>query len=69
MAYELAVNPEVQEKLFNEIKDMNDELSGKMINYDQIQGLKYLDQVVCESLRKWPAAPVRLISSFKMNYN
>ena len=37
---------------------MNDSLDGKTINYDQIQGMKYLDQVVCETLRKWPAAPV-----------
>ena len=58
MAHELMINPEVQDKLYNEIKDMNDSLDGKTINYNQIQGLKYLDQVVCETLRKWPAAPV-----------
>jgi len=27
----------------------------KNINYEQIQGLKYMDQVMCETLRKWPA--------------
>lgn len=58
MGYELAVNPEVQEKLFEEIRSMEDNLDGKTINYDQIQGLRYMDQVVCETLRKWPAAPV-----------
>jgi cytochrome P450 len=58
IAHEVAVNPEVQEKLFAEIHDMEHELDGKSINYEQIQRLKYMDQVVCETLRKWPAAPV-----------
>ena len=58
LAYELTINPEVQDKLYNEIKDMNDSLNGKTISYDKIQGMKYLDQVICETLRKWPAAPV-----------
>ena len=52
------MNPDIQDKLFNEIKDMNDSLDGKTINYDQIQGMKYLDQVICEILRMWPGAPV-----------
>jgi len=58
MAHELAVNTEVQTKLFDEIKAMNDELDGKALSYDQIQGLKYMDQVVCETMRKWPVQPV-----------
>lgn len=58
LGYELTVNPEAQEKLYQEIMEMEAELDGKMINYEQIQGLKYMDQVVCETLRKWPAAPV-----------
>jgi cytochrome P450 family 9 len=61
MGYELAVNPEVQQKLFEEIQESEANLNGKWINYEQIQALKYLDQVVCETLRKWPAAPVRTI--------
>lgn len=28
----------------------------KKITYDDVQKMKYLDQVVCEVLRKWPAA-------------
>jgi cytochrome P450 family 9 len=59
LGHELTVNPEVQEKLFAEIQDMEHDLDGKMINYEQIQSLRYMDQVVCETLRKWPAAPVR----------
>lgn len=58
MAHELAVNTDVQQKLFEEIQSMNEELDGKDINYEQIQALRYMDQVVCETLRKWPASPV-----------
>lgn len=58
MAHEVMANPDVQQKLFEEIGAMEVELDGKTISYDQIQGLKYLDQVVSETLRKWPIAPV-----------
>lgn len=61
MAHEVMANPEVQAKLFEEIKAMEAELDGKSISYDQIQGLKYMDQVVCETLRMWPAAPVSFL--------
>lgn len=59
LAHELAVNPEIQAKLFAEIQAMEAKLDGKTINYEQIQALSYLDQVVSETLRKWPVAPVR----------
>lgn len=58
MGYELAVNADIQQKLYEEILEMNEQLDGKTISYDQIQGMKYMDQVICETLRKWPAAPV-----------
>lgn len=56
IAHELAVNPDVQEKLFNECFQTNQELNGKPIKYDMLQKLKYLDQVVAEGLRMWPPA-------------
>lgn len=59
LAYELVVNPEIQQKLYEEIRKMNDTLDGRKITYEQIQSLKYLDQVLSETLRKWPPAPVR----------
>ena len=59
-AYELAVNPDVQSKLRAEIDETNKELDGKMINYEQIQKMKYMDAFLCETLRKWPAAPVSI---------
>lgn len=58
MAYELLCNTDIQKKLYEELKEMDSQLNGKKITYEQIHGLKYLDQVVCETLRKWPAAPV-----------
>lgn len=58
MAHEVMANPEVQAKLYEEVEAMEAELDGKTISYDQIQGLKYMDQVVSETLRKWPPAPV-----------
>lgn len=58
MAYELVVNPDCQKKLQQEIDEMNENIGGKRVNYEQVQGMKYMDQVVCETLRKWPPAPL-----------
>lgn len=65
MAYELVSNPDIQQKLYEEVQEMNNELNGNKISYEQIQSLKYLDQVVSETLRKWPAAPVKIQIIFK----
>ncbi|KAL1488615.1 hypothetical protein ABEB36_014418 [Hypothenemus hampei] len=53
MAYELAINPEVQEKLRKEILETNEKCSGN-ISYEEITTMKYMDMVVFEALRKWP---------------
>jgi len=53
--YEVAVNPvNVQETLYQEVKATNEKLNGVPIHYDALQKMKYMDQVVCEALRKWP---------------
>lgn len=57
LAYELMANPECQKKLQDEVDELNASLDGKRVNYEQIQSMKYMDQVVCEVLRKWPPAP------------
>lgn len=57
VAYELVVNQDVQQKLYEEIVNVDEQLDGKRISYDALQKMKYLDQVICETLRKWPAAP------------
>jgi cytochrome P450 family 9 len=64
LAYELVCNPEIQQKLFEEIQEMESELDGKKISYEQIQRMKYLDQTISETLRKWPVAPVSFVYFF-----
>lgn len=58
MTYELLANPDVQRKLQREIDEVNIKLGGKKVNYEAIQNMKYMDQVVSETLRVWPAAPM-----------
>ncbi|KAK4873776.1 hypothetical protein RN001_013136 [Aquatica leii] len=53
IAYELAINPEVQTKLQKEVDDVYKELNGDL-TYEALTGMKYLDCVVSETLRKWP---------------
>ncbi|KXJ68076.1 hypothetical protein RP20_CCG006036 [Aedes albopictus] len=55
MAYELAVNPDVQQRLYEEIVETNKQLGGKPPTYDTFQQMPYMDMVVSETLRKWPA--------------
>lgn len=74
LAYELMANPDCQKKLQDEVDELNAILGGKRVNYEQIQGMKYMDQVVCEVLRKWPAAPavdryVKLLKIFDVHSN
>lgn len=57
VAYELACNPDVQERLKREVDDTLKENGGK-ITYDSLMGMKYLDMVVTETLRKWPPTPM-----------
>lgn len=52
--YELMLNPDIQQRLHEELAEMNESMGGKHITYYALQRMKYLDQVVCETLRKWP---------------
>ncbi|CAG9773671.1 unnamed protein product [Ceutorhynchus assimilis] len=54
--YELALNPKVQDTLRQEITSFYTQTKGKP-SYEDILGMKYLDMVISESLRKWPPAP------------
>ena len=49
--YELALNPDCQETLFEEISNAKDATG---LTYDVIQGLPYLDAVIHETLRRHP---------------
>ena len=56
-AYEIAVNEDAQKRLREEILETEKSKTGKFVTYDDLQKMKYLDQVVSEVLRKWPATP------------
>nr|CAH7741451.1 unnamed protein product [Callosobruchus chinensis] len=53
MAYELAANKDVQDKLREEIEDTLNECNGQL-TYEALSKMKYMDMVVSETLRKWP---------------
>lgn len=53
--YELALNSDVQQRLYNEVMETQKKLDNKMINYDMLQRMQYLDMVVSETLRLWPS--------------
>lgn len=46
VGHELAVNPEVQEKLVKEVDMFKERLEGKPMNYETINKMTYLDMVV-----------------------
>lgn len=57
MFHELALNPDIQEKLFTEIDSIKKELNGSSLTYEMIPTMKYLDMVVSETLRRWCPIP------------
>ncbi|KAL5283300.1 hypothetical protein ACFFRR_005903 [Megaselia abdita] len=57
-AHELMANPDIQKRLIREIEEVKETLNGKPLSYEVLNGMKYLDAVVNETLRKWPGAPV-----------
>ncbi|KAG6800704.1 cytochrome P450 6a14 [Apis mellifera caucasica] len=54
--YELALNPDIQEKLRQEIKEFEANNDGEW-KYETIQEMKYLDKTFKETLRKYPVLP------------
>lgn len=57
LAYELMLNRDVQDRLYEEILATEDTLDGKPLSYEALQHMRYMDMVVSESLRKWGPAP------------
>ncbi|XP_076642889.1 putative cytochrome P450 6a14 [Halictus rubicundus] len=67
--YELALNTDVQDKLRKEIRQTCEENAreGKVLTYDQVKQMKYLDAVFRETLRKHPILPI-LMRKVNTNY-
>ncbi|XP_037910857.1 probable cytochrome P450 9f2 isoform X5 [Hermetia illucens] len=55
-AHELMENPDVQQKLIEEIDQVREELGDKPLTYEVLQRMQYMDMVISETLRKWPPA-------------
>ncbi|XP_049964323.1 probable cytochrome P450 6a13 [Schistocerca serialis cubense] len=51
--YELALNPEVQRRLHQEVDETLQRTGGRF-TYDAVMGMPYLDKVISETLRKYP---------------
>lgn len=57
--YELAQNPQVQQKLYDELSSNGVANSSSTLPpYERIRSLPYLDAIVQETLRKWPPHPL-----------
>lgn len=59
LIHELAVHPDIQFRVYEEIAEVRDQLNGQSLNYESLQKLKYLTMTINETLRKWsPAATI-----------
>lgn len=52
--YLLAKNKDAQQELIDEIDSVLDTLDGKPVTYEALHKMKFLDNVISESLRWWP---------------
>ncbi|KAF2903664.1 hypothetical protein ILUMI_02505 [Ignelater luminosus] len=55
LVYELAINPDAQDKLIEEVDEVLTKCKGK-ITYEALMKMKYLDMVISETLRLWTPA-------------
>ena len=60
--YELALHPEIQDKLRQEIREHYAKNNGEL-KYEQVKDMTYLDLVFRETLRKYPPGPLLMRKS------
>lgn len=53
LCYELSISPVIQQRLYDEIIETQEQLKGP-VSFESLQRMKYMDMVVSEVLRKWP---------------
>nr|AHL88980.1 cytochrome p450 3044A2 [Brachionus koreanus] len=56
IAYNLAMNPSCQDKLFDEIETILKIIIREKFDYDSVIEMKFMDQVINETLRMYPGA-------------
>ncbi|BES87260.1 cytochrome P450 [Nesidiocoris tenuis] len=54
--YELCLNPIVQDRVFQEVVGVTNRHDGK-VTYEALQEMTYMDQVISETLRRYPPIP------------
>ena len=54
LTYELAINPDVQRRLQEEVDEAFEDAGGELPDYSTIQGLPLLEMVILETLRRHP---------------
>ena len=60
LTYQLAMNPDVQDRVYEEISEAMQANGGDLPSYAQLQDLEYTDMVIFETLRMYP--PVALLT-------
>lgn len=58
LIHELAANPRIQDRLYEEIVETKNQLNGNELIFEALQKMKYMDMVVSETLRLWSIATI-----------
>lgn len=53
----LAENPNIQQRLYEEFQEIQQNLKGKALTHEILNQMKYMDMIVSEALRMCPIAP------------